>query len=171
MPERIKGIHYSKNKDEPSSVHIVQPDGTWLDVSGFAGSPEIMGGSDLIWTAITDLAGEYDRIIGDYVVESNRFHIRIRNGDDINEIRIIVENEVVAIDLTELPFGLTSLPGEVPSGDERFPYRLVYDYEEADVIIDTAIKMVGAFRGLRSLMETKRQPITKQGDSHDDRCE
>lgn len=161
MSEIIKGIQYSKNKDEPSSVHIVRSNGEWLDVSGFVGSPEIMGGSDLIWTAITSLVEEYDRIIGDYVVESNRFHIRIRNGDDVNEIRIIVEDDLVVIDLTELPFGLTSVPGEVPSGNERFPYRLVYSYEEADVIIDTAIKMIGAFKGIRSMMKTKRQPITK----------
>ena len=171
MSERIKGVHYDKNKDEPSSVHIVQPDGTWLDVSGFVGSPEIMGGSDLIWTAITSLVEEYDRIIGDYVVESNRFHIRIRNGDDVNEIRIIIEDDLVVIDLTKLPFGLTSVPSEVPSGDERLPYRLVYSYEEANAMIDTGLQMVNAFKGVRSMMKTKRQPITKQGDSHDDRCQ
>ena len=167
MSERIKGIQYSKYKDEPSSVHIVQSDGTWLDVSGFVGSPEIMGGSDLIWTTITSLVEEYDRIIGDYVVESNRFHIRIRNGDDVNEIRIIVEDELVVIDLTELPFGLTSVPGEAPSGNERFLYRLVYSYEQADAMIDTGLQMVNAFKGIRSMMKTKKQPIIEQGDSHE----
>ena len=167
MSETIKGIQYSKNKDEPSSVHIVRSNGEWLDVSGFVGNPEIMGGSDLIWTAITSLVEEYDRILGDYVVESNRFHIRIRNGEDVNEIRIIVEDEMVAIDLTELPFGLTSVPGEVPTGDERFPYRLVYSYEEADAMINTALQMVNAFKGVRRMMKTKRQPNTEQGDSHE----
>lgn len=167
MSERIKGIQYSKYKDEPSSVHIVRSNGEWLDVSGFVGNPEIMGGSDLIWTAVTSLVEEYDRIIGDYIVESNRFHIRIRNGDDINEIRIIVEDDLVIIDLTELPFGLTSVPGEVPTGDERFPYRLVYSYEEAGAMIDTGLQMVNAFKGVRSMMKTKKQPNTEQGDSHE----
>lgn len=157
MSERIKGIQYSKYKDEPSSVHIVRSNGEWLDVSGFVGSPEIMGGSDLIWTAVTSLVEEYDRILGDYVVESNRFHIRIRNGDDVNEIRIIVEDELVVIYLTELPFGLTSVPGEVPTGDERFPYRLVYSYEGVDALLDTASQMVNAFKGVRRMMKTKEK--------------
>lgn len=94
MSERIKDVHYDKNKDEPSSVHVVQPDGAWLDVSGFAGNPEIMG-------------------------------------------------------------------------DERFPYRLVYSYEEANAMIDTGLQTVNAFKGVRSMMKTKRQLITKQGDSHE----
>ena len=167
MLERIKGVHYNKNKDEPSSVHIVRSNGEWLDVSGFVGNPEIMGGSDLIWTTVTSLVEEYDRINGDYIVESNRFHIHIRNGDDVNEVRIIVEDGLVVIDLTELPFGLTSVPGEVSTGDERFPYRLVYSYEEVDAMIDTGLQMVNAFKGIRSMMKTKKQPNTEQGDSHE----